>query len=147
MFDYNLIFSFHRVNKLYMQSGAVTDREGGADLHQHWVSRSSSKSETACQVQKGKYLCRRKGVEVHTNCFLKEIFAYSAGGVQQVDVEWRWGLRITPERGQGKKWIWSWGRDMKCEPRATSQACQQSVQKTFVKAHWKWHHCQGRCFQ
>lgn len=35
VFDYNLIFSSHTVNKLYMQSGAVTDREGGADLHQH----------------------------------------------------------------------------------------------------------------
>lgn len=50
-----------------------------------------------------------EGGSLHTNCFLKGIFAYRACG-PQVDVK----VRITPERGQGKKLIWSWGLAMKC---------------------------------
>lgn len=52
MFDCNLIFSSHRGNKLYMQSGAVTDRKGGADLHQHWVSRSCSRVKQLVRCRK-----------------------------------------------------------------------------------------------
>lgn len=96
MFDCNLIFSSHRVNKLYMQSGAVTDRKGGADLHQHWVSRSCSRVKLLVRCRKvipvQKELCasevgHTEGGSLHTNCFLKGIFACSACEAQEVDIE------------------------------------------------------------